>query len=369
MLASIIVSLIIVFISFICIKYPKSKALEVAFLVLVVFLGIRYDFGNDYKTYMSLFHRLNNSYSLFDVVKNIDRLECEVGWALLCVLFKPVGFFGMVFILTFAEYYLVYRTIKDFVPPKYYWLALFFLLFNPNLMLIGASGMRQWLAVCISLYSIRFILKKKQLYFFLSILIACSFHKSALIFAPVFLVGLSRSFLQKPVVAYSVLPLIVLWFFIAPNVLPSYLDYVFGFDELEAYSGHYTRHINETREGTISFLGLISTFIIPTYAIIRSHRFDVDNYVFVFIYLLSLIFIPISNQVMMAVRLNFYFWCVGVIALPLIMECSSKTDKKIETLLVLIVVLPTLRIYFNFFNDPLWEKFLDYSTIFSQSWQ
>ena len=75
-------------------------------IVLCVFYGIRYDFGNDYWSYYNLF--LASSYG-------IDVEVIEPGWGFINYLCQPIGFFGMIFLLTVFEYYSVFKHIKLYV--------------------------------------------------------------------------------------------------------------------------------------------------------------------------------------------------------------------------------------------------------------
>ena len=66
---------------------PKKNfryGLEIAWLIIFVFLAIRYDFGNDYMGYWEDFNSLN-SWAMF----NVDNdLHVEPGWQILCNIFK-----------------------------------------------------------------------------------------------------------------------------------------------------------------------------------------------------------------------------------------------------------------------------------------
>ena len=113
--------------------------LEVAWIIIGIFLAIRYDFGNDYLGYLDGFNYIN-SWATFQIY---EEMHAEPGWQLLCYLFRPLGFFAMVAVLTLFECYVIYRLIKAYVPERYYWLSIFLYVFTPSMMLIGASMMRQ----------------------------------------------------------------------------------------------------------------------------------------------------------------------------------------------------------------------------------
>ncbi|HHX67992.1 MAG TPA: hypothetical protein GX708_08095, partial [Gallicola sp.] len=113
--ATIIISLIAILFAWIA-RFQKTKygGLEAAFILLTIFMSIRYNFGNDYPGYLNRFLSIG-------AFSNIDlTLEStEIGWAVLNLLFQPIGFFGMVIVLTVFEYAVIYRLIKKYVPKEW----------------------------------------------------------------------------------------------------------------------------------------------------------------------------------------------------------------------------------------------------------
>ena len=104
-------------VSIICIlitlfQKKKESALAYSFVILTVFFAIRYNFGNDYFAYLKHFD-LANQGNLLDALES-ERFED--GWVVLCRLSKPIGFFGMVIILTVFENFVLYRMKKNMCP-------------------------------------------------------------------------------------------------------------------------------------------------------------------------------------------------------------------------------------------------------------
>ena len=165
MFATLVISLIAILFAWIA-RFQKTKygGLEFAFILLTVFMAIRYNFGNDYPAYLNIFIKIGRN--------NIpDRLEA--GWVLLSKLFQPIGFFGMIIVLTIIEYSIIYWLIKKYIPKQWYWLSVFIFTLNTSFLLIGASMMRQFLAMCVCLIAIEFIIRKKMIK---SILIVLHLH-------------------------------------------------------------------------------------------------------------------------------------------------------------------------------------------------
>ena len=176
-------NILIVFFAFLESKKIFKNGLFISFLLIFLFLSFRYNYGNDYWSYYKGFQEINR-YVEFDIFDK--QIHFEPGWVVLCKIFKPVGFFGMVGFLSFLYCYILYDLIKKYVPIKLYWLAVFILLFSSNFFLTHLSAMRQTLAILTFIFSIKFIFNKNIILYIAFILLASTFHSSALILLPVY---------------------------------------------------------------------------------------------------------------------------------------------------------------------------------------
>lgn len=142
--------------------------------ILFVFLALRYNFGNDYGAYYNMFYN-----TMFD-----QRMESDVeyGYNVLVAVFKPFGFFTLIIFWSAFYCYTLYLTIKRYISERYYWLIIFALISNPDLVFFGASAIRQTLAICCIFLSLPYLEHKKLIKFYLLIILASLFHLSALTF-------------------------------------------------------------------------------------------------------------------------------------------------------------------------------------------
>ena len=158
-------------------------------MYIFLFLAFRYDYGNDYMGYYQVFLDVNQ-YS------NINyyhiAFHYEPGWLFLCRLFAPIGFFGMVIFLSLITCVAYYSFISKYVPPKYYWLAVFIYICDPGFMLIQLSAMRQCLAISLFIMGIPYIYKKDFVRYSVCILLAYLFHSSALVLWPLYFLGFAN---------------------------------------------------------------------------------------------------------------------------------------------------------------------------------
>lgn len=152
----------------------KKLALKLSMIILFLFLGLRYNFGNDYASYYNAFYGNN--------VTVLVGSGIEYGYALLSSVFQPLGFFSLVFFTSLIFIVSLYLTIRRYVSPKFYWLMIFGIISNPDLIFFGASAIRQTLALSIIFFSLPFLQKRKLILFAAFVLLASLFHKSALIF-------------------------------------------------------------------------------------------------------------------------------------------------------------------------------------------
>ena len=155
-------------------ELPRQRfryGLEIAWLIIFAFLAIRYDFGNDYLAYKDIFDDINAFHNFL-----IDKDEhVEAGWQILCRMFRPFGFQVMVVCLTAFECLVYYRFIKEYVPERYYWFSIFIFVFNPSLMLIGASMLRNELAIALFVLSTNYIRDRRFIPFAVTTFYLCNF--------------------------------------------------------------------------------------------------------------------------------------------------------------------------------------------------
>lgn len=157
-----------------CIAYIKrGRYLSWSIVLLCLFLALRFKFGNDYMAY---YENFNWSY------EELRFYDTELGYAFLCQVFHPFGFFGMQIFLAYCFCLVLYYSLKRYVAPQYYWLVVFSIISNGDLIFFGASAVRQNVALTCILLSMRFLEEKRILPYMGLILLATSFHMSAILF-------------------------------------------------------------------------------------------------------------------------------------------------------------------------------------------
>lgn len=143
-----------------------------SFLFSLVF-GCRYGVGTDHLDYVSEYLYGSNR-------------DLEIGFSWLETMFTQAGlhfsiFFGFLALVQVLLYFLSLRE-REFLP------FLIIVLMLSCQWLGWCNGIRQSIASCFFLFSIRFIVDRKPLGYFICFLLALSFHKSAIILLPFYLV-------------------------------------------------------------------------------------------------------------------------------------------------------------------------------------
>ena len=336
--------------------------LESAWLLIFVFLAFRYDFGNDYHNYHYIFNEITSAPSfIYD-----DSLHFEKGWQLLCWLFKPIGFYGMVFFLTAFECYIYYKIIKEYVPQKYYWLAVFLFVFSPGLMLIGASMMRNQLAITIFLCSIKYIRERRVLIYLVLIYLATTIHQSAVILYPLILIGYIRNLRISKVVAYIVLICFIVLSYLGPTLSPVVERLSMLANMHEVYEVYST----STRAGISYGIGSVIQFFIMGYTLFVIGHSDYKANLICVLFLIGKFIEPFSASVPMVARLIYYFSSFAIVLYPIVLNESIGTVIRkgltVRMCALLLLIFLTLYSYYTFFQDPVWiNAYSSYKTIFS----
>lgn len=326
----------------------KRILLDVSMWVMILVYGIRYDFGNDYWSY----------YNLFLDIKTFGLIEGRTDpiWGLLMYVCRPIGYFGFIFLITGFEYYTIYKHIKIYVKPKNWWIAVLIFNFTFNFQLLGCSMMRQFFAICILMYSIRYVSTKQILRFLLILAIAVGIHKTSIIFLLVLLFGIKIPKLNK---WYWIA--LATGFFIGLTILASkYIHYL----ELAALifeDDKFNNYLNGD-QGSYSFTILFDIFwmILLMYFYPKNRSAQVICMIGVLSYLIF----PFTFSVVILSRIVVYFSIYLIFALPNSFS-SVKTPALKYGLIVLYSILMIKRTIFNLTGATYGEYYNTFQTILS----
>lgn len=169
----------------------SSKYFAIFFAVYLIFWAtIKYNIGADYTTYLKIFFAINKD-NLFDYHTLWESDDVEPSFILIC---KIVGDLGLEFHWVLFFYGFVSIGLKTYMyynhsPYPFVSLMLYFM---PLYFFEDMGQIRQGLSIAITFYSFIFILKRKLVYFLITIFIGYFFHKTAVIFLPAYWIAKLR---------------------------------------------------------------------------------------------------------------------------------------------------------------------------------
>lgn len=334
-------------------RYKNTRwGLKVSFTLIFLFLALRYNFGNDYQTYLDAFIAIQqyNDINVFFLMLQ----QFEPGWIFLNWLFRPLGFFAMTAVIASLNCIVYYRFIKKHLPVQYYWLGVFIYIFSPVLMLVHASGMRQSIAIMLFIFSLDYLYKKDAIRYFLCIGLASLFHLSALVMLPVYLVGLFNWKINKAtgIIIFSIF--MILYFFgplIAPHV-EQITDY------FPKYAGRHETAEFGTGLGTVYLSGLLIL-------ILYFERLQNRQTSLVFkMAIISIMLLPLNLINELSHRLAMYFAIGTIIVYPTILRNLKNPPIKIIYLTTLIF-FAIYKFFQLFYSETDKDYYAIYQTIFS----
>lgn len=168
-------------------KIATQDILVLFFLITIV--GLRYNVGVDWPAYKEYFEG-------FNLYKNLTFQDqnMELGYYLINYLVSYVGgSYTLIFSIAAA---ISWVFILKSYPSKLLPLTIFFI-FCDGYFFWSLNGVRQFIAVAIFAYSIKYIINKNFLYFILFITFASLFHYSAILLTPLYFLPYHRLYNQK----------------------------------------------------------------------------------------------------------------------------------------------------------------------------
>lgn len=194
------------FFSFISPKNPQAKIFYIFFIVfLTIVTGLRYQIGADWTNYL-------NIYDYFKGLNFFDSLLItDPGYGILNYLSQYIGFKDTIFVNSICGLLFFICIYKVSISFKNYWLTLL-ICYSYLILVVSMGYTRQSVAIALGLLAFKYLLNKKYNKYFISILLAFLFHKSAIIllaFSPLIILN---NFFNKKVnfYIYTLLSFIIL---------------------------------------------------------------------------------------------------------------------------------------------------------------
>lgn len=282
--------------------------LRAAFTLISLFLSLRYNFGNDYEAYERTFQEISKCARASDFE---NPIALEMGWVYLNWLCRPIGFFGMTAVIAVGQCFVYYSLIARYVPRSLYGFAVFLYVFTPNLMLIQATAMRQAVAIMLFMVSLHFTQRREVWWFTLCIALASTFHFSAIVLWPVYLIGSPRA---RPGLAARI------------GIIFMFATLAFFGDAIspvvkQVVGSHFPRYdIYQEVGATRSGLGFVFAGAALTVLLLLEERLHAGRALLFRISALALMITPITLVLEMLSRFGMYLLPATIVAYPLVVK-------------------------------------------------
>lgn len=346
MIPAFFTALVAVFLAFLSRNEKKhSYLLLLAFVVLTTFLSLGYYWGNDVGRYEERFEYYNNSgIALFDFSQYGLLALKEMGYVFINILCRPLGFWGMRALLFVVENAIIFYFIVKHVDRKWYWLAVFVYVYNPNFWVLSSSMMRQWLAICIIVLSVDFLLRRKYLTFSLLVVLASTIHVSSfvcMVFLPIAMFNKGTS--RNSIATFFV---VLLSYYI---LSPFFISYLADFLTEEDFYMGYT-----SRQGSVGIaaVGHMLIYIYLFYVSVRTKQNDILLNRIVLLYGFVL---PLLSFGELSARIGFYFTIFTIAVYPMFMN-NKAGNPLLKRTVVFVACAYLLYLYYIFFNGQTYHE-------------
>ena len=227
-------------------------------LIFTIVFGLRYDVGVDYLNYLNIYHYLD-----------VDRFEPL--FKHLTIFLSENGFHYSIFFSIFA-FLQIFFFIYAFKNEKYLYPSLIYVLFCGQYFLLWMNVIRQDLTTCILIFSINFLTRKKFIAYLFCCILACCFHKSAILFILLYpFLKDGKDYFRRRSLSFLYMGLALLVFLSQVNLLSifsSALSNIIVFFNLYEYAFMDFEANFSARDFGFSFLSsLMIDFLIISYSV------------------------------------------------------------------------------------------------------
>ena len=361
------ISFIAIILAYLSQNKKKSKCLEYGFVLLTIIAAIQYGYGTDYMRYYDLWEVRYNSLDLNDLIHHFFGQTdwTEPGWMLLNTIFGfNYGFFVLVAVISIVENYIYYRLIKDYVPIRWRWFAVFLYVGLDSLYLLNFSMLRQGLTVALFVAAVMLMNIKgnKKGLIIAAALVFFSFtiHRSAVICVP-FLVVYFLPLKKTQNLAVALL-IFTIFIFVFRDVVLSSVKFMFSFEELSWYSGYGRKTLSGVGMGYV--LKMIPNIVILYALLTGTFTNSRERNVIALLAFCDMLITPLQLYgADLAGRLGVYFIAFKVAAIPMVF--ASIKSSGIRSILVAITIFITIVLYIQFFQIYVEGYSEGYKTIFT----
>lgn len=321
----------------------KKWLMPLGFLIITVFLAIRYNYGFDYPSYLELFSRGVKSTSY--------REDSEILFYAMMNLFGH--FYQFVIVYTVLIMGMLYLLVRKYCNEKYYALFFFMFMLMPEMCINLMSAMRSSMAACVIWGAIYFFyLKRKQwLPYILLVVVASGFHLSALVFLglPIMDVFI-KNFSGRGMFFFLVVCLVI-------SFLGTSFLYKWLFQSSSNFGGYANTYGDLAQDNQRTIFGVLNNGLIlfPAYYICHFKKHFLRQYKGLYVLTMTFLIIFFLNMDFQG-RFTSYLCvfliiCISLTAGGFFRGNSFDTRSVLNKTQRLVMILPLLvRVMYNFYT-------------------
>lgn len=289
-------------------------------LITSILVGIRYDVGTDYMTYVHyVFPQITSHVKSYEPLFNVIVRIFEPNFGF------PVVFLILAFIFFSFLYLSVLKNSPYFVFSVFISIGLLFLSFS-------MSGIRQAISMSVFLYSLKYIYKGDLKRYLLFILIACAFHSSAVVYLPIY-------FLRNIKFDLKYCILLPFFFFLTPTLGPiiTMISNRFGFyatyfNNIGNWGGNFGYNV-------LIFILELLVFLVYCFVGQKVTRNNDPINIGVWIQYLASLILSINSIIPTSTRVMMLFLIGNVVFIPLLIFRLNNLEARIIFFCLFSVIL------------------------------
>ena len=300
----------------------------IAVFILFFLMAFRdQSIGTDIEDYLSLFQKVDEVGINFLSSNDDNFIGYEKGYLALNYIISYVGGERLLLVVVSALYVLsVSHCVIQFSPYPLMSLALFVL---GNFYFSGMNLLRQYIAIAILLFSIKYVVNRSFLKFLFILLIALSMHRTAIVF--VFLYFVYPLKVSNKYILLCISCSILFYLFIGQYIL----SYILGIFELSKFE-HY---ILVGADGGIIFYLFLLSFVLLGVTTPERIRNIPNVRVFFHMMILALLVQSFAVSIAELARLTQYFYIGFIVYLPCVLFHIKSPNSRLVLISVFMFLM------------------------------
>ncbi|MFW6008541.1 MAG: EpsG family protein [Nanoarchaeota archaeon] len=309
------------------IEFSINKHLNIFHIVALIFItvivGFRYEVGTDWEVYKDWFAYFKQNPQI-----SFQDQFMEPGYFYINRWFADLGLdYTSVFLLIgFFSWFFIFKSVPNIILP-----VVLFFLFTDQYFFWSLNGVRQFFAIAVFLFAIKFVISRNFFYYLLFILIGALFHVSILLLIPIYFIPFHKIYNQKIwIIAFT----ISLFFTQSQFLIIHFQNFIIDAMEQVPVVGKYVKYF-ETEHYEIQSLkgtGLGFVFrIFVTYFILIFSKKVVASFpktkIYFGLYFIGAIISNLFFMIQIIGRFNHYLLILRAIVLALIIYKLLKDNK------------------------------------------